>query len=373
MDADLAALARCVGDVDVFAELYWGRRALLRRNAGRFGDLIDLDAVETLLVTTARRPTFRLVRDGAPLSPGRYTTTVRLGGATIDDAADVGRIAELVSDGATLVLQGLQRTWLPLVRFCRSLERATSHPVQANAYLTPAGAAGLRAHGDAHEVVVLQVAGTKTWTVDGLGELELVTGDALYLPAGTTHAAAAQSETSLHLTIGILRDTYRHVIGRMLDDADLDRPLPLGFARPEHAGALAAGLAHVLSATSSHLARADAAEVAATEVGRAARRRRPVWTGQLRSVLAMTDIGDGTRLVRRPDNPATIGAAVDADGRLVLGLVDRELSLPAHARGALEVVLGRREMVVGDLVGLDLPGRCVLARRLVLEGLLEVG
>ena len=37
--------------------------------------------------------------------------------------------------------------------------------MQANAYLTPAGAAGLAPHHDTHDVFVLQVAGAKHWTV----------------------------------------------------------------------------------------------------------------------------------------------------------------------------------------------------------------
>ena len=58
-------------------------------------------------------------------------------------------------------------------------------------------------------------------------------GDVLYLPAHTDHSAEAQGEVSLHITIGILRVTYGHVVRRLLDrldGVDLDAPLPLGFA-----------------------------------------------------------------------------------------------------------------------------------------------
>ena len=93
MDPDVAALARCVGDVDAFARDHWGRRPLLRRDAGRFDDLLDVEAVEELLLTAARRPEFRLVREGATLPSGEVSVSARVGGRTVDDVADVGRIA----------------------------------------------------------------------------------------------------------------------------------------------------------------------------------------------------------------------------------------------------------------------------------------
>ena len=41
MDPDAAVLARCVGDVDVFAREVWGRRPLVHRGAGSFSDLLE--------------------------------------------------------------------------------------------------------------------------------------------------------------------------------------------------------------------------------------------------------------------------------------------------------------------------------------------
>ncbi len=375
MDHDRAVLARCVGDVERFAADHWGRSPLLRRAAGTFTDLLDLAAVEEVLGSAARRPEFRLVRDGSTLPSDQITTTLRLGGRTVEDVADPGRVGEALADGATLVLQSLQRTWPPLTRFCRSLERATSHPVQANAYLTPPGAAGLGEHADEHDVLVLQVEGTKAWAVAGLGEMELEPGDVLYLPGGTRHSASSQAAASLHLTVGLLVVTPRQVLQRVLaglDDADLDRPLPLGYAAPEHATALRDGLAASVAAAAASLTATDVGALADAEARRAERRRKPHWMGQLRSVLAAYDLDDHTLLRRRADNPARIAPEPAADGRLVLDLVDRRLLLPPIARAALQAVLSAETLTVGDLAGIDEPSRKVLARRLVREGLLVV-
>ena len=67
-------------------------------------------------------------------------------------------VLEEFEHGATIVLQGLHHNWLPLARYSRHLEAFLGHPVQANAYYTPAGSQGLPVHHDTHEVISLQVA-----------------------------------------------------------------------------------------------------------------------------------------------------------------------------------------------------------------------
>ena len=106
MDDDLAALARCVGDVDRFGTELWGQQPFVWRDRGCFTDLLTTEDVETLLRSAGRRPSFRLVRDGQTLPPAASTRPVRLGGTVVDDAADLSRITELVGGGATIVLQG---------------------------------------------------------------------------------------------------------------------------------------------------------------------------------------------------------------------------------------------------------------------------
>ncbi len=370
MDADGALLARLVGDVDHFASSIWGRRSLHRTSGTSFEDVLSIDGIERLLASAARRPTFRLVRDGVTLPVDRSTRTLRMAGATLDDVADLARIAGAVDEGATLVLQGLQRTSIELAELCRGLERATSHPVQANAYLTPGGAAGLARHHDDHDVLVLQVAGSKAWDIEDLGPRLLVAGDVAYLPAGTRHEAAAQEGMSLHLTLGLLRVTWRELVGRAVADVPgLDQPLPLGYGRSPDL--LARELRQVLDRTAEHLASADAPALADREADRALDRRLPLPLGQLRSVLALPSLDVDAVVRRRPDHRATIDDGA-ADGRFVLRLVDRSLELSDAARPAVEQLLGAEAIRVGDLADLEPHGQLVLARRLVREGLLVV-
>ncbi len=358
-------LRRCIGDEAEFRASTWGRRPLHRASGGSFCDLLDVDDVEDVLSLLGRRPGFRLVADGVTLPIESYTAPTRVAGRVVDEVADVDRILDLVHGGATVVLQGLQRTWLPLAEFCAALEAEISHPVQANAYLSPAGAAAFRRHVDGHAVFALQVGGRKVWSVDGLGDVELVPGDVLYLPAGTPHEARSADTFSLHLTIGVLAVTWRQVVRRALADGALDEPLPLGFARPEHATELAAAVGSALSAAREVLDGLNVPAVAEEEAGRIRRRRRTRTSGRLRAAVDLSSVREGTRL--RRTTSATVSE--DAD-RVTIEFVDRRLSLPAFTGAALDAVARGAEFVVGALPGLDADSQTVLARRLLREGLL---
>lgn len=81
-----------------------------------------------------------------------------------------------------------------------------------NGYLTPSGAIGKPPHVDDHDIIVLQQAGAKIWSLldaatrQVSAEVCLQAGDVLYLPQGVPHHARAESGTpSLHLAVGLHR------------------------------------------------------------------------------------------------------------------------------------------------------------------------
>ncbi len=389
------ALARCVGDVEAFAATHWGTAPLRRSGGGdTFDDLLSLADVDHIVATTApRRPAVRVVRDGEPIDPARYTRTAQVGGERVDGLVDPARVFDLFADGATIVLQSLQRTWAPLGRFCRQLERELVHPVQANAYLTPAGAAGLAPHHDTHDVLVLQVTGHKHWVVHEplvdaplkhqraagaaaadqpvLFEAEVGPGDVLYLPRGFIHAARAQASVSLHLTIGVLASTVadvaHDVVRRAIDaDPDLRRSLPIGAAQDP------ALLADIVRATGAALAARvgalDAGPVAADLGRRLTAGRRPPLEGQLQQLAGLPAISDDTCVRRRP---GSTWRCEQPAGEVRLVLADRTVILPVALAAALDRLAPGDPVAVRDLADLlDGPSRLVLVRRLVREGAL---
>jgi hypothetical protein len=380
------ALARCVADPGAFLASGWGRQVLHARGADGAGysDLLSLDDVDRLVASSGlRAPAFRLVKGGSPLPPSSYLRSARVGSRPVGDLADAGRVYAEFGDGATIVLQGLHRYWPPLAAFCRDLELALSHPVQANAYVTPPTSSGLRVHTDAHDVFALQTYGGKHWVVYGGGgagdepllDVVLRPGDALYLPQGTRHAARTVDEPSVHITIGVRALTWADVLRRAAERAagapELAGRLPAGWAG-EPAG-LAEDLAGRLAAFAKHVEGLDAGSLAAAEHRRFASARTPELRGMLGDILALGALTDTTPVRRRPGAVCVLETELD---RLRVTLGDRTLSMPVAlgpAMGRIEALAPGAALRPADLAAeLDLAGRLVLVRRLVREGLLTL-
>lgn len=363
-----SALARCIGDTARFASESWAKSPLVHAGSDTFNDLLDIDVVERLLSAPARRPTVRLVCGGSPVPAAEYSTALRLGGVVVDDVVDLARVMQLVAGGATIILQSLQHSWPPISRFCNDLQREIGHVVQANSYLTPPGSTALARHRDAHEVLVLQIAGSKVWTVEQLGEVVLRPGHVMYMPQGTWHEAAARDELSLHLTIGVLAVTPRKALQRAIDRipaGDLDRALPLGFSvRSDRAELARAQLASALAQLVSEV---DVDAAVDQEVERVASAQRVVPTGHLNVLLRDRSIDDSTWIQMDP----RLTTRVEVD-HLVLRAGGRELRVPAHISSAIVALSGTTPVTVGSLPELNAKSRVVLAQRLIRESLAYV-
>lgn len=354
-------------------------------------DLADVDHILTR--TTPRPPTYRVVRDGQPIPRSAYTRSGIVGGRRLSDLPDTGRILRLFDEGATIALQGVHRWWPPVADLVQSIEAFLTHPLQANAYVTPAGSRGLDVHHDTHDVLAWQTVGSKHWVVhdpvveaplprhgwssatDRPGRLVMDThlsaGDCLYLPRGTPHAAETVDDVSVHLTIGIRSVTWQDVLEATVREAgeqvELRQPLPAGFARdPE---GLAGPVAAMLAEAGAWVGRRDPQAVADAAARRFWRGRRTSLSGGLEDVVASTAITQDTEVRPRPETPVLVQGD---DDRLDLVLGDRTVTLPAAAGPAVSRLLDgpATPAQLDDL--LDEEGRIVLVRRLVREGLLTL-
>lgn len=391
-----SALERCVGDPRRFVEGHWGRAPLLHRGDPEvFAGLLELGDVDRLVTETLlRMPGFRLVKDGKPLDPATYTHTIRIGGTRLERTARPDRVVDAFADGATIVLQALHRQAGPVARLCRDLELALTHPVQANAYVTPPTARGFAVHHDTHDVFVLQTQGHKAWRVyrpavelagpdqpwsDSLGDpgepilqVELGPGDALYIPRGSPHDAEARREVSIHVTVGIAAhtwlDLWSHVMRAASGHRTFRDALPPGYAADP------GPVLEELGVRRKELQ--DWLEDAASEdaVREFARRfwssRRPVLGGQLEQ-LGLVDGIDSMTRVRRRRGAVFVVEVRDGLATALLGL--RELRMPAFCEPALRFAADRSgPFTARDLPGLEAGSAVVLVRRLVREGVLEV-
>ena len=292
------------------------------------------------------------------------------------------------------MLQGLHRTWAPVIDLTTRLAAELGHPAQCNAYVTPPRSRGFSAHYDVHDVFVLQLAGRKHWTVhppvhpDPLRnqpwndhatavrrraaeepalDLVLEAGDVLYLPRGWLHSAAAEDDVSAHLTVGV------HVVTRyalvealtalVADDADL-RAVAAARPRRRRPGG-------------ARTARRHRAGGAARGAGPGARRGRRAEgaregvAGRPPRAVAARRVGRlrrGPRARRRRTRPDRAALPAHPADALVLELPDRRVTFPDTAGAALEALLGGGTHVVGELPGMPEADQVVLVRRLLREG-----
>jgi mannose-6-phosphate isomerase-like protein (cupin superfamily) len=363
---------------------------------GPFDDLLSLADVDRALTgPELRRPAVRVVRDGEAVAGARYTRSARTGDTRIDDVVDPGRLLALFEEGSTVVLQRLHRWWPPLTALCSDLELFLGHGVQANAYLTPPGAAGLAAHHDTHDVFVLQVSGTKSWVVREpliqlplprhradheaaalqpvCAEVELAPGDALYVPRGFIHSATAQQGLSLHVTLGILGTTVHDVLGVVLDRAAEDirfrRLLPVSHPFDDDLAQQA--VKEAVAELVDWLGEVDPAEVASTVSERFVANRRPSLDGALLELATLDGLDDTTVVERRPASLHRLRSDGDT---LAVTWGNRRVTFPAALEAAVTRLLDSGPLPVGNLADLlDGPSRMVLVRRLVREGLLRTG
>ena len=387
---DAPELGDLIVDPDAFVASDLFRRAVLTtqaetgRNPDRFATVADLWS--DVLDRHQRTPAFRLVRDGVTLPMSATNRSAGVGHQTLRDVVQPNRVVEHYHGGATLVLQGLQMTDPQLGRFANNLALALDHPVQINAYLTPAGTKGLELHFDFHDVFVVQLEGQKRWRVweplarterpvrerarpamptwDEVGEplldVTLAAGDCLYLPRGFPHAAEALASSSSHLTVGVMARTWqqavRHALDEALTDPELRTSIPLG--------ALGADGVHPPDLTALH----DALAPARTRAWLAAETWRRQPSTRRRPLLAPT-----VRIDRPVDvTPGPLIWLTDvAPGRITLGLGDRSLELPDEAFGLLAALLAHPTgFVAGEYGGgLDAESRQVVLDRLAAEGL----
>jgi len=413
-------LARCVGDVETFAREVWGSRPLVRRAAAGAGfhDLLSPADVDELLGSRALRlPFFTLVQDGAAIPTTRYTRSVNAGNRRISDLPDSAKVAALHGSGATVVLQALHRVHPPLGEFCRGLAEQLGHQTQVNAYITPPGAQGFAAHHDTHDVLVLQVDGTKRWTIreplvvlplpaqpsSALdpaaaaaspvhAEVELRAGDVLYLPRGWLHEAATTDERSVHLTVGLLHTTWHDVLADAVDTLAVTAlplraalPLPVG-SRPRSpaespAGSPAGSAAGLASGDAGALALAEvesfraaalawlrevpSQDLARLVAGRRERATPPEPVAPLAQDRAARALTPATPV--RPRRGLTWRFSEDGD-RTVLTVGGTTLGVPSAVGDALRRALAGP--TTPGTLGLDEADGLVLVRRLLREGLL---
>ncbi|MBO1413568.1 JmjC domain-containing protein [Streptomyces sp. FH025] len=216
-------LAQWVGDPAAFTTEYWRRRpGVFRPDGGARSPFTLADADAALATGFLHEPYVEMTRAEEALGRDAYLTPRTVYEGTHGGFADERKIRALLDDGATLLMRRVDQWHGPtrdlLARLSAELQRA----VEAFCFITPPGTQGVPLHRDDADVLVLQLNGSKSWSVhegpkDGdwqLGRVEgeppaevlrttLRPGEVLYIPRAFAHQAVGDEGLSVHLSLTI--------------------------------------------------------------------------------------------------------------------------------------------------------------------------
>ncbi|WRZ88349.1 cupin domain-containing protein [Streptomyces sp. NBC_01007] len=280
-------LAQWVGNPDEFLISYWNNRPGVFQPAGGGYSSFTLADLDAAISTEFFREPYVEMWDGDKLPTRKFTTARTVARSTPGGFADTRKIRELLDKGATLLLRCVDQWHAPTRTLLVSLAEELGRHVEAFFFVTPAGRQGLPLHRDDADVLVVQVAGSKTWHIhegptdenwhagrvteqDGPRPAEILrttlhAGDVLYVPRGFAHWASADEGLSAHLSLTVrevgapdLADTLRDLLAEELR-------LP---ERPLGEDALTATAARLLAHTTERLAALTPQELVSRARGR---------------------------------------------------------------------------------------------------------
>lgn len=183
-------------------------------------------------------PIFRMAHEGKVIPWRALIEHASMQGEKFVPKLSVRKIKDQIAKGATMIIRSTNESVPHIKTLTQLLAKEIEEPVEANLYFSPGGFGGLGRHFDTHDVFVIQLVGEKTWTLtqpshqwplecqtygkyeppnDEVNQLRTRTGDVLYIPRGYWHSAIADSEPSLHLTLGVHRSTRIDIVSWLRD------------------------------------------------------------------------------------------------------------------------------------------------------------
>lgn len=371
-----------------YSEFYEKEPLLIeRQDASKWTSLLSIDVIDHYLATTTPcHPDVFLVDAARDLKPDDYAFPASHPPGRID----LPRAYQLFASGATISLSQMQERVAPLAQLCRAMEQTFSSHFQTNIYLSPPNAQGFKTHFDSHDVFVLQVSGSKIWTLydtvislplrgqafdpekhtagPPTREFQLNAGDLFYCPRGLFHSARSTDESSLHITLGLIGKTWADVMIEAVSEICLATPalranLPPGFATPGFdLNEAAANFRAEFETVARDVEFAPILQRMAEDFITS---RRPDLYGCLQEIDAPLMLE--SKVAPRPDLNYLMR---EADEKIVILFGASEISFPGFVRDALDFALRHGPFTVSDLPQLEDEEKLVLVRRLLKEGLL---
>lgn len=372
--------------VDTFLDEIWAtsHHHIQRCRPGYFDKLLPgPSAVDVLLGHVQPEPSaVRLVKGGEDKDPASYRRA--------DGGLDPVRVRDGLAGGYTIVVNGVERYLRTIASLSHSIEVELNFPTRVNAYATPPKSTGFVPHYDPHDVLVLQIEGSKTWHVSdaaavppheiqrrkGVGtagltsstDVTLKPGDVLYLPRGQVHSAETGSEPSVHLTIGLHAPTVLTLLTHELHALSLRDPRMHARLSPRHLddASARAGLGELVRDSVRALEDPETLTESLDALADVlVRRGRCPPVGRVSDTVGI----DGRTLVAKYEPLYARVARVD--DRVVLRFAQLSVGADADHEAAMLFLADSTEPFrVGELPGLSTAQQIGLAQTLILNGFL---
>jgi len=356
-------------DKETFFNDYHEKKSLIakRDDPKRYLDLLSLQKIDDL-ITNIDFPAGSLDMTSAKAELSREDYTFSSG------FVDRGAVARHFQNGATIILPQLHQSDAALAGFCRSLENILSCHVQTNIYLTPPDSQGFKTHYDDHDVLVMQISGSKAWRFydtpvenpyrgegfrsgahdigDPTEEFVMNAGDCIYVPRGLMHDARTHGdEASLHITVGLIVKTWADLMLEAVSEVALRNPdfrkaLPAGYARPDFDRTEA--IATFKTLTEALTKDADLEESFDLFVDNFIRSRNPNTAGTI--VGFQTPLKTGQKFRLKSLVPWRM--AEDGDN-IVIITAGGEVRFPASAEKGLHILLDGGEVSTETFAGME--------------------
>jgi bifunctional lysine-specific demethylase and histidyl-hydroxylase NO66 len=387
-EVSLAWLLHPLSVEKFLTEIWATREYVIKRNRpDYFTGQIDAATIEQYLeYGRPERSAVRLIKNADKREPDAYRFA--------DGGVDSVRIRNEFAAGYTLVLNGLERYLPAMAVLSRAIEVELGFETQVNAYITPPNSQGFLPHYDDHDVLILQIQGSKTWHVydslplipthelrlrdlfasDGLpapSDLILEAGDVLYLPRGRVHAAKATAEPSIHLTLGIHPPSVLALISKAVEALGYRDDRILASLPPRYAkdASMRAKLSELVREVADSIDESSIGDgIAALEDG-IVRRGRCHVAGQLvANSFEAARIDEHTRVIKSQPLYSRV-LAINDGVALQFGQSIVEASSD-HRAAMLFLARAGESFRVGELPDLPAPQQIELARKLVIDGFL---
>ncbi|MFE1930707.1 JmjC domain-containing protein [Streptomyces sp. NPDC059474] len=219
------ALEHWVGDTSRFFSTYWRQSPHIFEPPGGASSPFTLGDIDAALGSGFfHEPYLEMWADDSRLPFRNYTSPRTVAGERPGGFVDTSKVRGLLDEGATLLLRNVDQWHAPTRHLLTRLAGELGREIEAFFFVTPAGRAGLPLHRDDADVLVVQVSGSKHWSVHegpadgnwGAGRVRrseaqpaeimkavLRQGEVLYIPRGFAHRATGQDGLSAHLSLTI--------------------------------------------------------------------------------------------------------------------------------------------------------------------------